>query len=150
MTTTTTLQNRPLPRSYLSEEDKVGLSQKAICLCESVEADEAGDEEASWRWLALAGVEERTKRALIKTCGAEFLRSKGFDIPLPRSYLSEEDKVGLSQDDIYICESMRADEAGDEEAAWRWLALAKMTERTKRALIKTCGAEFLRSKGFDV
>jgi hypothetical protein len=134
----------------MPEEDKIGMSQRAIYLCESVEADEAGDEEAAWRWLALAGVEEGSKRVLVKVCGAEFLRSKGFDIPLPRSYMSEEDKIGLSQDGIYICESMRAYEAGDEEAAWRWLALAKIDEGTKRVLIKTCGAELLRSKGFDV
>jgi hypothetical protein len=78
--TTMTTQERPLPRSYMSEEDKLGMTQNAIYLCESVEADEAGDEEASWAWLALAQMSEGTKRALIKTCGAEFLKSKGFDI----------------------------------------------------------------------
>jgi hypothetical protein len=64
--------------------------------------------------------------------------------------MPEEDKVGMSQNAIYICESVDADEAGDEEAAWQWLALTTMPEGTKRALVETCGAEFLRSKGFDV
>jgi hypothetical protein len=79
-TALTTTQDRPLPRSYLSEEDKVGLSQNAIYLGESVEADHAGDNEAAWQWLALAKIAEGRKRLLVEICGAEFLRSKGFDV----------------------------------------------------------------------
>jgi hypothetical protein len=79
-TTATITQDRPLPRSYMPDEDKIGMSQNAIYLCESVDADQAGDEEAAWQWLALAKMAEGTKRVLVETCGAEFLRSKGFDV----------------------------------------------------------------------
>jgi hypothetical protein len=64
--------------------------------------------------------------------------------------MPEEDKIGMSQNAIYLCESVEADHAGDEEAGWQWLALAKIGEGRKRLLVEICGAEFLRSKGFDV
>jgi hypothetical protein len=79
MTTTTTL-DRPLPRSYMPEAEKIGMTQKAIYLCESVEAKAAGDEEASWAWLALADLSERAMSTLKMVCSDEFLKSKGFKI----------------------------------------------------------------------
>ncbi|GHT81794.1 hypothetical protein AGMMS49960_05250 [Betaproteobacteria bacterium] len=79
-TTTTPPLDRPLPKSYMPEEDKIGMSQNAIYLCESVEAKEAGDEEASWAWMAMAKIPEGTKKALVKICGAEFLTARGFDL----------------------------------------------------------------------
>jgi hypothetical protein len=75
-----TTQERSLPRSYMSEAKKAGLTQNAIYLCESLAADTAGDEDASWRWLALAKGPEWVKNALIENCGKEFLQSKGFDV----------------------------------------------------------------------
>ena len=72
--------NRPLPRSYMPDEEKIGLTQKAICLCESVEAKAAGDEEATWAWLALAGLSDRAMRVLRMGNDDEFLRSKGFKL----------------------------------------------------------------------
>jgi hypothetical protein len=72
------------------------------------------------------------------------------DRPLPRSYMSEEDKVGLSQNAIYVCESMDAKKAGDEEASWAWLALAKLPESAEYILKEGCGEEFLRAKGFKI
>ncbi|GHU38815.1 hypothetical protein AGMMS50256_38360 [Betaproteobacteria bacterium] len=78
--TTTTPQERPLPRSYFPEEKKLGMSQNAIYLCESGAADTAGDEEASWAWLALAEHTEQAKSTLKRMCGDEFLKSKGFQI----------------------------------------------------------------------
>ncbi|GHU05414.1 hypothetical protein FACS1894158_08140 [Betaproteobacteria bacterium] len=78
--TASNTQNRPLPRSYMSEEDKIGLSQNAIYACESTAADVAGDEEASWAWLALAELPEISKSILKDMCPAEFLKSKGFNI----------------------------------------------------------------------
>ncbi|MDR2165207.1 MAG: hypothetical protein LBO79_06190 [Zoogloeaceae bacterium] len=78
--TSTTTHDRPLPRSYMPEEDKAGLSQNAIYLCESADAKEAGDEEASWAWLALAELPESAEYILKEGCGEEFLRAKGFRI----------------------------------------------------------------------
>ena len=77
---TTTTLDRPLQRSYMPEEDKVGMSQNAIYLCESADAKEAGDEEASWAWLALAKLPESASYILKEVCGDEFLKSKGFRI----------------------------------------------------------------------
>ncbi|GHT83162.1 hypothetical protein AGMMS49960_20950 [Betaproteobacteria bacterium] len=78
MNTTTT--DRPLPRSYMPEEEKIGMTQNAIYLCESVEAKAAGDEETSWAWLALANLTESSMSMLKSVCGDEFLKSKGFNI----------------------------------------------------------------------
>ncbi|MDR1350871.1 MAG: hypothetical protein LBJ59_08895 [Zoogloeaceae bacterium] len=78
--TTTTTQNRLLPRSYMPEEDKVGMTQNAIYLCESADAKKAGDEEASWAWLALAKLPESASYILKEMCGEEFLKAKGFNI----------------------------------------------------------------------
>ncbi|MDR3055331.1 MAG: hypothetical protein LBU53_08020 [Zoogloeaceae bacterium] len=72
------------------------------------------------------------------------------DRPLPRSYMTEEQKVGMSQNAIYVCESVLADEAEDEEAAWAWLALAKMPESANYILKEVCGDEFLKAKGFNI
>jgi hypothetical protein len=77
---TTTTLDRPLPRSYMPEEDKVGMSQNAIYLCESADAKEAGDDEASWAWLALAELPGSAKYILKEVCGDEFLKARGFNI----------------------------------------------------------------------
>ncbi|GHU15231.1 hypothetical protein FACS189441_6610 [Betaproteobacteria bacterium] len=77
---TTTTQDRPLPKSYMPEEDKIGMSQNAIYACESVDAKAAGDEEASWAWLALAELPSSAKYILKEVCGDEFLKAKGFKI----------------------------------------------------------------------
>jgi hypothetical protein len=79
MTNTTTLE-RPLPRSYMPEEDKIGMTQNAIYLCESQAADDAGDDDASWAWLALAKMPESAKHALRIGCGEAFLKAKGFNL----------------------------------------------------------------------
>jgi hypothetical protein len=64
----------------MPEEDKIGMTQKAIYLCESVAADVAGDEETSWAWLALADLSERAMSTLKLACSDEFLKSKGFKL----------------------------------------------------------------------
>jgi hypothetical protein len=64
----------------MPEEEKIGMAQKAIYLCESVAADCAGDEEASWTWLALADLSERAMSTLKMACSDEFLKSKGFNV----------------------------------------------------------------------
>jgi hypothetical protein len=76
----TTAHERPLPRSYMPDEEKIGMTQKAIYLCESVEAKAAGDEDASWAWLALANLSDRAMKILRMGNDDEFLRSKGFKI----------------------------------------------------------------------
>lgn len=73
--------------------------------------------------------------------------------PLPRSYISEEEKTdmkreGLTQNDIFVFESQAADDAGDKEAGWAWLALAELPEECKAILKIGCDDEFLRAKGF--
>ena len=76
----TTAINRPLPRSYMPDEEKIGMSQNAIYLCESVEANAAGDEETSWAWLALAELTKSSMTMLKDVCGEDFLKSKGFTV----------------------------------------------------------------------
>ena len=78
--TDTTTPKHPLPRGYMSEEDKAGMTQNAIYACESQAADDAGDEEASWAWLALATLPESAKHALRTGCSQEFLKAKGFNL----------------------------------------------------------------------
>ncbi|MDR1349844.1 MAG: hypothetical protein LBJ59_03500 [Zoogloeaceae bacterium] len=78
--TTTTTQDHPLPRSYFLEKDKLGMTQKAIYLCEASAANSAGDEEASWAWLALVNLSEHAMSILKIVCNDEFLKSKGFRI----------------------------------------------------------------------
>jgi hypothetical protein len=72
------------------------------------------------------------------------------DRPLPRSYLSEKEKAGMRQNAVYLCESIAADSAGDEETSWAWLALAKLPESAEYTLKEVCGEEFLRAKGFKI
>jgi hypothetical protein len=51
---TTHVKEETMPKSHMIEADRQGVSQNAIYLSESLAAGEAGDEEASWQWLALA------------------------------------------------------------------------------------------------
>ncbi|GHU32497.1 hypothetical protein AGMMS50256_22680 [Betaproteobacteria bacterium] len=69
---------------------------------------------------------------------------------LPRSYMPEEKKAGLTQNAIYACESFAAHKAGDEETSWAWLALAKLPESAKDILKIGCSEEFLKAKGFKI
>ncbi|WP_142850700.1 hypothetical protein [Telmatospirillum sp. J64-1] len=66
---------------------------------------------------------------------------------MPKSYLSEEEKQGLSQNAIFAAESQAADDAGDEETSWAWLALAELPAHALLALKRTRGADFIRQKG---
>ncbi|MDR0234390.1 MAG: hypothetical protein LBI31_06290, partial [Zoogloeaceae bacterium] len=52
--------------------------------------------------------------------------------PEPKSYLTEEEKVGLSQDDIYFFEACEANKAGDEDSFWYWFAKVELADSTKR------------------
>ena len=72
---------------------------------------------------------------------------------LPKSYLLTEEKEELlrtgRQNLVYLCESQRAGMAGDEDAAWAWLALAKLPAETLLMLKMNMGAQFVRENGFD-
>jgi hypothetical protein len=64
--------------------------------------------------------------------------------------MPEEHKIGMSQNAIYLCESADAGAAGDEEASWAWLALAKLPDSASSFLKEVCDEEFLKAKGFDI
>ncbi|TAN56394.1 MAG: hypothetical protein EPN20_18825 [Magnetospirillum sp.] len=66
---------------------------------------------------------------------------------MPKSYLSEERKQGLSQNALYAAESGAARRAGDEEAAWAWLRLAEIPAHALLALKRVEGADYIRKIG---
>jgi hypothetical protein len=72
------------------------------------------------------------------------------DRPLPRSYMPEKKKAGLTQDVIFACEASAAIKAGDEDAAWAWLSMAKIPESALSAMITTFGKDFMAARGFKV
>ena len=76
MSTETTL------KSYLDPVEREGLMRRSgmnmVYLCESQEADNAGDTEASWAWLAKAVLPAHTLLRLKERRGAQFIRDLGF------------------------------------------------------------------------
>ncbi|MDR0634559.1 MAG: hypothetical protein LBF91_06225 [Azoarcus sp.] len=66
---------------------------------------------------------------------------------LPRSYMTEAQRQGLSQNGVYLAESQAAEKAGDEEAAWKWLSHAHLPAHSLMSLKKNLGADFIRTKG---
>jgi len=73
----------PMPKSYMTDAEREalradGLSSNGILLAESDAADEAGDGETSWAWLALAELPAHTLAYLKKRRGAQFIREMGF------------------------------------------------------------------------
>jgi len=66
---------------------------------------------------------------------------------MPKSYLKEEEKTGLDQNCIYAAESGAADKAGDEEAAWEWLALAEIPAHALLAAKRSNGSDWIRRHG---
>lgn len=66
---------------------------------------------------------------------------------MPKSYLSEERKRGLSQNTLYLAESGAADRAGDEEAAWAWLCMAELPAHALLSAKHRNGPEWVRAKG---
>jgi hypothetical protein len=63
--------------------------------------------------------------------------------------MHDKDKEGLSQNLIYCSEASAAAEAGDEDAAWAWMSMAKIPEFAKLAMADTFGQGFMESKGFS-
>lgn len=66
---------------------------------------------------------------------------------MPKSYLNDEEKKGLSQNASYIAESQAADDAGDEETSWAWLRLAQLPATALLAAKRTNGADWIRKHG---
>ncbi|SOD98560.1 hypothetical protein [Caenispirillum bisanense] len=66
---------------------------------------------------------------------------------MPKSYLSDADKAGMSENCAILAESLAAGKAGDEEAAWQWLALAELPAHSLMSAKKLNGADWVRAKG---
>ena len=66
---------------------------------------------------------------------------------MPKSYLSEEEKIGMSQNGVYLAESVAADEAGDDDAAWEWLKLAELPAHALLAAKRANGPDWIRKRG---
>jgi len=73
--------------------------------------------------------------------------------PMPKSYLSAEEREALlregSMNLVYVAESQEADDAGDKEASWAWLSMAKLPADALFIIKECSGAEFIRDMGFD-
>jgi len=72
------------PKSYMTDAEREelrreGATENLIFLVESQEADKAGDDDASWAWLARARLPAYTLRYLKRRRGAEFIRNLGFN-----------------------------------------------------------------------
>lgn len=67
---------------------------------------------------------------------------------MPKSYLSDEEKIGLDENMIFLCESHAAAEAGDRDAEWEWLAKAELPAYSLMRLKKRYGADWVRKMGF--
>jgi hypothetical protein len=67
---------------------------------------------------------------------------------LPKSYLTEADREGLSSNEIYLAESQAADDAGDAETSWAWLRYADLPAYSLMTLKHILGADFVRTQGF--
>lgn len=66
---------------------------------------------------------------------------------MPKSYLSEERKKGLSQNALYLAESQAADDAGDVETSWAWLRMAELPAHALLAAKRVNGADWIRKHG---
>lgn len=72
----------------------------------------------------------------------------------PKSYMTNEERDerlagGLSENAMRLAESRAADHAGDEEAAWAWLARAELPAHSLAFLEDRQGTDFIRSRSFQ-
>jgi len=71
----------------------------------------------------------------------------------PKSYLSPEEREALFREGgmnlVYGAESQEAGSAGDDDAAWAWLALAELPAHALMYLKQSRGAQFIRDGGFN-
>ncbi|MDR2614781.1 MAG: hypothetical protein LBC91_05625 [Candidatus Accumulibacter sp.] len=68
---------------------------------------------------------------------------------MPKSYMTEADRQGLSQNAVYLSEALEANTAGDMDTAWQWLALAELTPSSLLSCKANLGADFIREKGLN-
>lgn len=66
-----------MPKSYLSDEEKVGLDHNGICAVESAAAARAGDHETEWEWLRLADLPAHSLLSAKHRNGADWIRKMG-------------------------------------------------------------------------
>ncbi|MFA7429907.1 MAG: hypothetical protein WCZ23_07100 [Rhodospirillaceae bacterium] len=66
---------------------------------------------------------------------------------MPKSYLTEDEKIGMSENAIYLMESVAADEAGDAEAAWEWLQQAELPAHALLAAKRANGSHWIKKRG---
>lgn len=66
---------------------------------------------------------------------------------MPKSYLTEDEKAGMSENCAILAESFAAHKAGDSEAEWQWLALAELPAHALLSAKKRRGANWIRAKG---
>ena len=67
--------------------------------------------------------------------------------PLPKSYLPETEREGLTQNGVYLAEALAADQAGDGETSWAWLSCAELPAHSLLTMKKILGSQFIRDKG---
>jgi hypothetical protein len=67
-----------------------------------------------------------------------------------KSYLPEEEKEGLDDDDIFFYEAWAALDAGDEDSFWYWAARVDSPESALKSLLLVFTPEFLEEKGFNL
>ena len=65
---------------------------------------------------------------------------------MPKSYLPESEREGLTQNAIYLAEGQAAREAGDWDTAWEWMSFVKLPAYALMAMKDTRGADFIRQK----
>ncbi|MDR2164201.1 MAG: hypothetical protein LBO79_00905 [Zoogloeaceae bacterium] len=66
----------------------------------------------------------------------------------PKSYLADADRVGLTQNEIYLAEAGAARDAGDEETSWAWLRYADLPPYALKTMKNVLGADFVRKQDF--
>jgi hypothetical protein len=67
---------------------------------------------------------------------------------MPKSYLADADRKGLTQNEIYLAEAGAARDAGDEEASWAWLRYADLPPYALKTMKNILGADFVRQQNF--
>ncbi|MDR0233324.1 MAG: hypothetical protein LBI31_00710 [Zoogloeaceae bacterium] len=68
----------------------------------------------------------------------------------PKSYLSEEEKAGMSEEDICFFELCRANKAHDDASFWYWLKRINPGDSVKETLAIFFDQDFLAEKGLSL
>lgn len=174
-THTSTTAATSKPKGYVSSEDRERLInngyEDCLYLAEAIGALESGDTDAVWQWLSKGQLPPVVLRMLRVWRGAQFIKDKVLDTSLadavygadwlepqpssnmPKSYLSQEEREKLlcngDLDQLYVAEGVAACSARDLDAAWAWVAKAKLPPTALRMIKVGQGAQFIREKGFN-